>query len=416
MKDTIIAGLDVGSSKVRVIVGQKVDGNQLHIVGCSEVISEGVSKGVVKSVEDAVSSISRAFEQAERMTGIPIERAYVGISGAHIRSDTSRGVIAVSKADGEIKEDDVERVIEASQAVSTPPNYEILHVIPKYFSVDSQTGIKDPVGMTGIRLEVEVQIIQGLSAQIKNLTKVVYRSGVEVEDLVVSALASAEAVLSKRQKELGVAVLNIGASTTSLAVFEEGEVIATHVIPIGSSHITSDIAIGLRASIDNAEEVKVRYGVADPGAIERKEDIDLSKITDGETGIVSRRHVAEIIEARVEEIFKLTDLELAKIERSGKLPAGIVVTGGGAKLNGMIGVARKIFKLPASIGAPRDVASAIDKVDDPSLATAVGLVRWGERFGAFGGKDNSFFRGHLRSFGGRDLGDKVKRWLKAFMP
>lgn len=416
MKDTIITGLDIGSSKIRVIVGQKIDGNPTHIVGFAEVPSEGVSKGVVKSVEDAVSSISRAFEQAERMTAIPIERAYVGISGAHIRSDTSRGVIAVAKADGEIKEDDVERVIEAAQAVSTPPNYEILHVIPKHFSVDSQTGIKDPVGMTGIRLEVEVQIIQGLSAQIKNLTKVVYRSGVEVEDLVVAVLASGEAVLSKRQKELGVCVLNIGASTTSLAVYEEGEVIATAVIPIGSSHITSDIAIGLRISIDSAEEVKVRYGVADPGVIERREDIDLSKITDGETGVVSRRHVAEIIEARVEEIFKLADVELAKIERSGKLPAGIVITGGGAKLSGVISIARKIFKLPASPGTPREVPSAIDKIDDPSLATAVGLVRWGENFGAHFGKDGGLFRGRLRAFGGRDVIDRIKRWLKAFVP
>ncbi|MBI4359551.1 MAG: cell division protein FtsA [Candidatus Jacksonbacteria bacterium] len=416
MRDTIITGLDIGSGKVRVIVGQKIDGSPLHIVGCAEVSSEGVAKGVVKSVEDAVSCISRAFEQAERMTGIPIERAYVAISGSHIRSDTSRGVIAVAKADGEIKEDDVERVIEAAQAVSTPPNYEILHVIPKYFTVDSQTGIKDPVGMTGIRLEVEVQIIQGLSAQIKNLTKVVYRSGVEVEDLVVAALASAEAVLSKRQKELGVAVLNIGASTTSCAVFEEGEVISTQVIPIGSSHITSDIAIGLRTSIDTAEDVKIRYGVADPSTIERREDIDLSKITEGETGVVSRRHIAEIIEARVEEIFKLADVELAKVERSGKLPAGIVITGGGAKLTGMIGVARKIFKLPASIGVPREIGSAVDKIDDPALGTAVGLVRWGERFSGHGSREGGIFGSRLGGSAGKEVAERVKKWFKAFVP
>src|SRR3989338_10992998 len=220
MRDSIIAGIDVGSSKIRV--------RGLHIVGLSEVTSEGISKGVIKSVEDAVSCISSSFEAAERMTGVPIERAYVSISGVHIKSDSSKGVIAVAKADGEIKQDDIERVIAAAQAVATPPNYEILHVIPKHFSVDSQTGIKDPVGMTGIRLEVEVQIIQGLSAHIKNLTKVVYRAGVEVEDLVVASLASSESVLSKRQKELGVCVLNIGGATASLAVFEEGEVIHTY--------------------------------------------------------------------------------------------------------------------------------------------------------------------------------------------
>ena len=197
---------------------------------------------------------------------------------------------------------------------------------------------------------------------------------------------------------------------------EEGDVIHTAILPVGSSHITNDLMIGLRAPIDIAERIKIEFGTALPQKVQKKEEVAWSDVGGSEEGCFSRRQVAEIIEARVEEIFKLTDLELAKIERSGKLPAGIVITGGGAKLNGMIGVARKIFKLPASIGAPREVASAIDKVDDPSLATAVGLVRWGERFGFIGGKDNNFFRGQLRSFGGGDVGDKVKRWLKAFMP
>lgn len=413
MKDSIITGLDVGSSKIRVVVGQKIDKTPLHIVGLSETVSEGISKGIIKSIEDAVSCISRAFEQAERMTGIPIERAFVSISGAHIRSEMSKGVIAVAKADGEVRAEDVERVIEAAQAVSTPPNYEILHVIPKEFRVDNQTGIKDPVGMTGIRLEVEVQIIQGFATQIKNLTKVVYRSGVEVEDLVVASLASSEAVLSKRQKELGVCVLTIGSNTTNMAVFEEGEVVHTYVIPIGSSHITSDIAIGLRTSIDTAEEVKIRYGYAHARGVEKGEDIDLAAITDGEVGVVSRKHVAEIIEARAEEIFKLADVELAKIERSGKLPAGIVLTGGGAKLDGIIPLARFVFRLPASLGVPRDIKSAIDKIDDPSFSGAVGLVRWGEQLS----RNYEGERGILSRFSvTQDVGGKVKRWFKAFIP
>ncbi|HBH46115.1 MAG: cell division protein FtsA [Candidatus Jacksonbacteria bacterium RIFOXYC2_FULL_44_29] len=411
MRDTIIAGLDIGSSKIRVAVGQKIDGHELNIVGLAEVPSEGVSKGTIKSVEDAVSSISRAFESAERMTGVPVERALVSISGTHIKSDTSKGVIAVAKADGEIKPADVERVIEAAQAVSTPPNYEILHVIPKTFTVDSQSGIKDPVGMTGIRLEVEVQIIQGLSTQIKNLTKVVYRAGVEVDDLVLASLAASEAVITARQKELGVCVLSIGASTTGLAVFEEGEVIHSHVIPIGAGHITNDIAIGLRTSIDTAEEIKIKYGSAMPEEIGRKEDLDLARITEGEVGVVSRHHIAEIIEARMEEIFKLADVELAKIERSGKLPAGIILTGGGAKLDGVMQLARRIFKLPAAIGFCRAGKMAIDRVEDPSVSTAIGLVLWGEHLIKNYGANERMFSNKAGEFSA-----KVKKWFKSFLP
>jgi cell division protein FtsA len=409
MKDTIITGLDIGSSKIRVVVAQKFDSRGLNIIGFAETSSEGISKGVIKSVEDAVSCISRTFEQAERMTGIPIERAFVSISGSDVRSESTKGVIAVAKADGEIKAEDVERVVEAAQAVSVPPNYEILHVIPREFSVDSQKGIKDPVGMTGIRLEADVQIVEGLSAQVKNITKVVYRAGVEVEDLVLASLAAAEAVLSKRQKELGVMVLNIGGATSSFAVFDEGDLVHSHVVPVGSSHISGDIAIGLRTSIDTAEEVKVRYGTADVHNLTSKEDIDLSRITEGEVGVVSRKHVAEIIEARVEEIFKLADLELEKISRSGKLPAGVVLCGGGAKLEGLIALARKIFRLPASVGHPRDIDSTIDKINDPSLATAVGLVKWGDNL-------RNLYVASGRWTMGEEVSKKMKKWFRSFFP
>lgn len=414
MRDSIIAGLDVGSNNIRLIVGQKIE-TGLNIIGLAEIPSGGINRGVINSVEDAVSCISEAEEKAERMTGVPIEKAYIAISGAHIISNTSRGVIAIAKADGEIKEDDVDRAIEAAQIISSPPNYEVLHVIPLTFSVDNQKGIRDPIGMSGIRLEVEVLIIHGLSTQIKNLTKVVYRAGLDVEDLVVGVLASAEAVLSKRQKELGAAVLNIGSSTASLAVFEEGDVIYTKIIPIGSAHITSDLAIGLRSSLDTAEEIKIKYGNADPQKIHKNEDIDLSGITEGEIGIVSRRHTAEIIEARVEEIFKLADSELAKIEKSGKLPAGIILTGGGSKLDGIIEVARRIFRLPASIGYPRgDIITAIDKIHDPCLTTALGLVLWGNNLqhdGA-GGK-----KGGLSKFSVIDeTTGRIKKWFKSFLP
>ncbi len=412
MKKKIIAGIDIGSTFIRVVVGQAGE-HGLSIIGLAEVDSDGVSKGVITSIEDAVSRISQALEKAERMTGVPIESAVVSISGNHIVSHMSKGVIAVSRANGEINEEDIDRAIEAAQTVSIPPNYEILHVIPRQFSVDNQPGIKDPIGMTGIRLEVCAQIIQGLSAQIKNLTKTIYRTGVDVDDVVVAGLATAEAVLSRRQKELGVCVFNIGGATTSLSVFEEGDIIHTAVIPVGSSHITSDIAIGLRTSLDTAEEIKFRYGTALPETVDRREDLNLEEISKHDTGVVSKHHIAEIIEARVEEIFKLADRELVKIERSGKLPAGVILTGGGAKLEGTIELARKIFRLPASLGYPREVPSAIDKVNDPSLTCGVGLVVWG--YNSLSGENTR--KGLIPSFvSTSQVTKKLQKWLKSLLP
>jgi len=220
-KEEIVVGLDIGSTTIRVAVGQRnIEDNEIHIIGAAEHPAEGINKGVITSIEDAISSISAALEKAERMTGVPIEQAYISINGSHIISQESHGVVAVSKADGEIRDDDVARVIEAAQTVATPPNYEILHVIPRQFTVDNQKGIKDPVGMTGIKLEVEAQIILGLTSQIKNLTKCIYRTGVDIQDLVLGVLAASESVLSKRQKELGVCLVNLGGLTTNIMVFE----------------------------------------------------------------------------------------------------------------------------------------------------------------------------------------------------
>lgn len=413
VRDEVITGIDVGSTTIRAVVGQRIKGDpesRFSVIGVSEVPSEGVNKGVITGIEDAVSSISACLEKAERMAGVPIEHGYVSISGLHVLSQSSRGVIAVSKANGEINEDDVERVVEAAQAVATPPNYEILHVIPRSFVVDSQSGIKDPVGMTGVRLEVEAQIIQGLSSQIKNLTKAIYRTGVDIDDLVLSSLAAAESVLNKRQKELGVALLNIGGSTTGLVVFEEGDVMHTSILPVGSSHITADIAIGLRTSIDTAEKIKLEYGSSMPDDIDKKEEINLAEVSQGETESVSRRHVAEIIEARLEEIFNLADKELKKINRSGMLPSGIVLTGGGSKLPGVIEVAKKQFRLPASVGYPAAVTSSIEKVNDPVFAVAVGLVMWGNQV-----KEGAR-TGLVRFSGVQDVTDKMKKWFKSLIP
>jgi len=409
-REEIICGLDLGSNTIRLVVGQKNEVDEkIQILGLAENPSEGISRGVISSIEDTVSSISGAVEKAERMTGLPIEHAYVGISGSHINSLQSHGVVAVSKADGEIKEEDIGRVIEAAQSVATPPNYETLHVIPRSFSVDNQTGIKDPVGMTGIRLEVDAQIIQGLSSQIKNITKCVYRTGIDIDDLILGVLAAAEAILTRRQKELGVALINIGGATTSLAVFEDGDIIHTAILPVGSGHITNDIAIGLRTSIEVAEQVKIESASCLPEEVNKREDINLAEISSNESAVVPRKHIAEITEARVEEIFDLADKELTKIERSGLLPAGVVITGGGAKLPGIVEVAKRQFKLPSSIGYPRDIVSAIDKISDPAFTTAIGLVIWGAE---------SAERGSRRGFTGShdQVVGKVVNWVKSLFP
>jgi cell division protein FtsA len=377
-KDSLITGLDIGSSTIRVVVGQKSKSDdKLKIIGAAQAPAHGISKGVVISVEDAVSSISSALEKAERMIGQPIDHAWVGISGSHIIAQESKGVVAVSKTDGEIRPEDVERAIEAARSLATPPNYEILHVIPKSFTVDSQTGIKDPIGMTGIRLEANVQIIQGLSSQIKNLTKCVYRTGIDIDDLVLSVLACSESVLTSRQKELGVAVINLGGATTSVAVFEENDVLHSAILPVGSEYVTSDIAIGLRVSIDTAEKIKIREGSCLPQEFKKQDEVKYSDIGASEEGSFSKKEVAEIIEARVEEILEKIDKEFRKIGKSSMLPAGIILTGSGAKLDGIIEVAKKTLRLPASLGYPQELVTSIDKIGDLSYTTATGLVLWG---------------------------------------
>jgi len=381
MSEKFITGIDIGSASIKVAVGSLNKEGLFQIVAVAEEQSEGINKGVITNLEEAVSSLSRTLEKAERMVGTSLTHAFVGISGTYIISQASRGVVAVANARGEIREEDIERVLEAAQTVATPPNYEILHIIPLSFIVDSQPGIKDPLGMTGVRLEVEAQVIQGLSNQIKNLTKCLARVGIVCDGLVFSILATAEAVLERRQKELGVAVLNIGATTSSLVVFEEGDILLTKVLPIGARHVTSDIAVGLKISVDLAESVKLFYGLALPTEVSKDEKIDLSELDEKEKGIFSKKEVAEIIEARYEEIFKMIDKELISIKRSGKLPAGLIITGGGAKIKGLEGLAKKIMKLPISIGLPKNTILTMEKANDPIFTTAIGLTVWGKETG-----------------------------------
>jgi cell division protein FtsA len=416
----LIAGLDIGSTATRLVVGQQVDrggveGTELQILGVAEQPTQGVHKGVISSIEDVVSSISGCLEQAERMAGVPVDTVWVGASGSHIITQMSKGVVAVAKPDSEITEDDVARAVEASRSVAAPMNFEVLHVLPKIFSIDGQGGVKDPVGMSGIRLEVDTQIILGSASQVKNLTKAIYRTGLEIEDLVYSVLATAEAVITNRQRDLGVAVVNIGASTTSIGVFEEGDLLHTAVLPIGSEHITNDIAIGLRTSIDIAEAVKLNYVDCSSNSFGKNEEFDLYDAGSLDYEMIKRYYLQEIVQARVEEIFKKIDREFAVAKRSGMLPAGVVFTGSGAKLPGFTEVAKRLLKLPATLGYPLGVLSVTDKVNDIGFATAVGLVKWGSAIGSHTPHARRSGGGfNLKNLGG--VGEQVKKWFKALIP
>jgi cell division protein FtsA len=414
-KENYIVGLDIGTQNIRVVQAKVEDDGSLNVIGAGSVTAAGMRKGVIVDIEEAVSSISAALEKVERMTGVPVTRANVSVGGNHVACLDSKGVIAVSRADGEITENDVVRVIDASQAISIPANREVLHVIPKTFTLDGQIGIKDPIGMTGIRLEVETVIIHGALPFLKNLNKTILQTGLEIDQLVLSPLAAAQSTLNKRQKELGVALIDFGAGTTSIAIYEENNLLHTAILPIGSMHITNDIAIGLRCTIETAEKVKLMYGNADLSEVDRHEQIDMSKIDPEEDERVSRTMVVEIIEARLEEIFEYINKELKKINRDGKLPGGIVLTGGGSELPGLADFAKKHLRLPVSIGQPQELKSIIDQVQDPSFATVTGLALWGSRY-----SDGSGITGNLSGFAGRLLENqnviKLKKLFKSFLP
>ena len=412
----LISGLDIGSNNVRMAVGQVREeqgaGMDLQILGAVEYPSDGVHKGKINSIEDVVSSISACLERAERMVGAPIDSVWVGISGLHIISQMSKGVVAVSKANNEIIEEDVARSLEAARSIATPLNYEVLHVLPRNYAVDGQSSIKDPVGMTGIRLEVESSIILGSSSQIKNLTKAVYRAGLEIDDLVLSIIATSEAIVTKRQKELGVAVVNLGGTTTGLAIFEEGELLKTEVIPLGSENITNDLAIGLRTSVDIAEMVKLEFGNCRIDAASRSDKIDLHDAGSAEHELVKKRYINEIISARAEEILQKVNEELTKVERSGLLPAGVVFTGAGSKIPGLVDLSKKVLRLPATLGYPLNVISVTEKVNDLGFAPVVGLVKWGSLMEDMSKATKSPWL--LKGVG--KAGGQVKKWIKTLIP
>lgn len=370
----LIVGLDVGTTKVAVCVGQVNEG-LINILALTKTVNNGLRKGVVVDIEECVSAISGALEQAEKTAGVQLNHAVVGIGGAHIIVTSSKGVIAISRPDGEIVSSDIERVVEAARVIALPPNREILHVIPLQYIVDGQEGVKDPTGMTGLRLEVEALVIGGNTSAIKNLSKCVYQSGLQIDTLTFTQLASAKVLLNKKQRENGVMLVDFGGGTTSIAVFEEDELIHSAILPVGSLHITNDLAIGLRISLEAAEKIKIEQGCADKELIKDSEKVDLNKYDPNEDQKVDKKMIAEIIEARLNEIFGLVKDELKSIGRDGMLPAGVVLTGGGSLLGKIVPFAKEEMNLPVALGIPLlESTGAVDKTDNPVYAASIGLM------------------------------------------
>jgi len=405
---------------VHTIVAEFPSEGTPRVLGIGIAPAAGIRRGVAIDLLEATNSIRASLEEALAEAKISPRAAYVAIGGPHLSISASRGVVAVSRADGEISEEDIQRVVHAAETfIPKNPNREIVHIVPREFRVDNEGGIKDPVGMNGVRLEVDALIVDVSVSSVKNLTKCVMGAGSSVRECVFSPLAAAEAVLTKRQKELGALLVDIGGGTTNFAVFEEGRLAHAGGFPYGASHITNDIAIGLRTSIDVAEKVKLEFGNAKPSEISKNEDINLSDLDSNEEGIVSRYHVAEIIEARLEEIFNMVNKELKTIGRDKLLPGGIVLVGGTAKLPGAVDLAKNILGLPAQTGFPSPLGGLIDKVDEPSFVTAVGLVLWGME-SMPSGKLSGFFSSNKmvgnfsNSMGGTV--NSMKKWLGKFLP
>ncbi len=379
MQERVIVGIDVGTTKICVLVGELDRDGKLNIVGVGTCPSQGLRRGVVVNIEETVTSIAAALDRAERLSGKKITSAYVGIAGSHIDSENSKGFVAISPSHRDIVQNDISRAIEVARAIAMPANREVIHVIPRGYVVDGQEGIKNPLGMSGFRLEVEAHIITGAKSSIHNLIKCVHSAQVEIEDLVLEPLASSEAVLADGETDLGVALVDIGGGTTDIAVFTDGAIWHTVVLPVGGNLITNDIAIGLRLPFGVAEELKIMYGHSDPSAITDDDMIDLAQFMPDCNDLVPRKLLAEIIQARVEELFGMVHEEIKKSGYDGLLPAGIVITGGTAELPGIADIAGQTLDLPTRVGSPLGLHGLADSISRPAYATAVGLLLWGLR-------------------------------------
>jgi len=435
-RDKIIVGIDVGSSKIATLIGSLTGDDKINIVGVANTEARGMRKGQVIDIEEASACITQSVEAAERMAGYTVGTAFISVGGAHIISQNSRGVVAVSEPEGEINQSDVERVMEASRAISLPTAREIIHAIPRGFIVDSQEGIKDPIGMNGVRLEVDTHIVSGGTTAIRNLAKCIGEIGVEIDGLVFGGLASSESVLTDTEKELGVALVDLGGGTTDICIFVDGALSYSAVLPVGAKNITNDLAIGLRVSLESAEKIKIALGQKQKSVIFPKEEIKDIKNNNSHQGVkekvdeinltdlglpeglksVSKKTLIDgIIKPRLLEIFTLVGIELQKSGFGGATPAGIVVTGGGAETIGIVEAAKQRLALPVRLGFPEGMTGLIDEIQGPSFATAVGLL-------TYGSKNLSVKEGRKEGMGKifkspiKGASGKIINLLKSFLP
>lgn len=407
-KQTVI-GLDIGSANIHIVVGQLVkNGQQLEIVSAHQSPSRGIRKGVIIDRDEFLESLKEGLRPIEKV--LTKSRAFIfsNINGTHVVAKSSRGVVAVSRADGEVSDQDVERVLEAARTFSLPPNRQIIHTIPKEFSVDSERGIENPRGMTGVRLEVEALIVESFKPFLRSIEESFDDIKLPVTELIYNPIATAMSTLSKSQRELGSAIVDFGASTINIAIFEEGHILHAKTLPLGSGYITNDLAVGFQLPIEAAEKLKIKYGSASRSLQKKERRIKISSLGVEDEGEISRLKVIEIIEARVQEIFKEIIKELESVDREKLLPAGIVLTGGGAKMPKLTEFAKEVFRLPVSTGYPKYVEGLIEEINDPSYSTAVGLIQWGRKHYAL--KKGSIDIKYLRSW------HNVKEWFKNLLP
>ena len=371
----IMVGLDIGTSKVVAIVAELGLEGEIDIIGIGSHPSKGLKKGVVVNIETTVESIQRAIEEAELMAGCQIEQVYAGIAGSHIRGLNSHGIVAIR--DKEVFQADIERVIDAAQAVAIPADQKVLHVLPQEYVMDDQEGVKEPLGMSGVRLEAKVHLITCAVNAYQNIEKCIKKCGLEVEDIILEQLASGDAVLTEDEKDLGVCLVDIGGGTTDIAIFSEGAIRHTAVIPIAGDQVTNDIAMALRTPTPNAEEIKIKYACALGSLAQENETIKIPSVGDRSDRDLSRQALAEVVEPRYEELFSLVQAELRRSGFEDLVAAGIVLTGGTSKIEGAIELAEEIFHMPVSLGKPKNVAGLSDIVRNPIYSTAVGLLHYG---------------------------------------
>ena len=378
--ENLIVGLDIGTSKVAAIVGKVSIDGEIEIIGIGHHQSRGLKKGVVVNIESTVQSIQRAIEEAELMAGCQIQSVYAGIAGSHIKSLNSHGIVAIR--DKEVMPGDVDRVIDAAKAVAIPADQRILHILPQEFIIDNQEGIREPVGMSGVRLESRVHMVTGAVSAAQNIIKCVRRCGLDVDDVILEQLASAQSVLNEDEKDLGVVIVDIGGGTTDIAIFTEGAIRHTAVIPIAGDQVTNDIAVALRTPTQYAEEIKIRYACALAQLASADETIEVPSVGDRPPRRLARQTLAEVVEPRYEELLTLVQAELRRSGFEDLVAAGVVLTGGSSKMEGMVDLAEEIFHMPVRIGVPHTITGLVDVVRNPIYSTGVGLLLFGYRHAA----------------------------------